>query len=281
MLANPKLFNVLFLGTVLFIVLSIPDLMAAQRPRHLKTSLYWLTANIMLYYALFHFTLLLASQFNTGEIFWYHAVVWLLLVLLVGVSAVLIFLPARTLKIWSQQSWHKAVGALILAINFVILMPDIQRLWNRMYPSTIGLSAEILQAFGRVPTTGMAGRHNPILAIQGQGANLIITRYCAEMESLAIFLLLAVVLYCAYLPRVRFGPWLAVVVLGLLLLHVLNASRIALLVEIAGSWRNTPLAVSLAHSRLSGLLFLGISLLLLLVSRGWWCPPITPTERAA
>ena len=274
LLANPQLFNVFFLGTVLFIVLSIPDLMASQRPQKLKHCLAWFGANLLFYYALFRFTLILASRFKTGEILWYHAAAWLLLVLLVGISAVLIFLPAKSLVLWSQRSWHKAAGAMILAINFVVLMPDIQRSWNQLHPATIGLSAEMLQACGRTPTTGMASQHNPVLAIQGQGSRLIITRFCAEMESLAIFILLAVVLYFSYLPRVRFVPWLVVVLCGLLLLYVLNALRLAILVEIAGSWTNPQLAVSLAHSRLSGLLFLGISLLLLLVSRGWWCPPL-------
>ena len=281
LLANPKLFNVLFLGTVLFIVLSIPDLMASQRPRRLPTSLYCLAANFVLYYALSRLTLVLARQFKVDEILWYHAAAWLCLVLAVGVSAVLVFLPVKSLALWSQQSWHKAAGAIIIAINFVILMPDIQKLWNHMYPTTIGLSAEMLQACGRDPTTGMAGRHKPVLAIKGQGSRLIITRYCAEMESLTAFLLLGVVLYFAYLPRVRFGPWMAVIVFGLLLLHVLNAIRLAFLVEIAGTWSNPSLAVSLAHSRLSGLLFLGISLLLLLVTRGWWCPPIIHRESVA
>ena len=274
LLANPQLFNVFFLGTVLFIVLSIPDLMASQRPQKIKHCLAWFGANLLFYYALFYFTLILASRFKTGEILWCHAVAWLLLVLLVGISAVLIFLPAKSLVLWSQRSWHKAAGAMILAINFVVLMPDIQRSWNQLHPATIGLSAEMLQACGRTPTTGMASQHNPVLAIQGQGSRLIITRFCAEMESLAIFILLAVVLYFSYLPRVRFVPWLVVVLCGLLLLYVLNALRLAILVEIAGSWTNPQLAVSLAHSRLSGLLFLGISLLLLLVSRGWWCPPL-------
>ncbi len=274
LLANPKLFNVFFLGTVLFIVLSIPDLMGSLRPQKIKTGLGWFAANLIFYYALFYFTLILASRFKTGEILWYHAAVWLILVLLVGISAVLIFLPAKSLVLWSQRSWHKSAGALIIAINFVILMPDIQRSWNQVHPVTIALSAEMLEACGRIPETGMASQHNPVLAIQGQGSRLIITRFCAEMESLAIFILLAIVLYFSYLPRVRFAPWLVVVLCGLLLLYVLNAIRLAILVEIAGSWSNPQLAVSLAHSRLSGLLFLGISLLLLLVSRGWWCPPL-------
>ena len=46
LLANPQLFNVFFLGTVLFIVLSIPDLMASQRPQKLKHCLGWFGANL-------------------------------------------------------------------------------------------------------------------------------------------------------------------------------------------------------------------------------------------
>ena len=135
LLANPKIFNVFFLGTVLFIVLSIPDLMGSLRPQKIKTGLGWFTANLIFYYALFYFTLILASRFKTDEILWSHAAAWLILVLLVGISAVLVFLPAKSLVLWSQRSWHKAAGALIIAINFVILMPDIQRLWNQVHPA--------------------------------------------------------------------------------------------------------------------------------------------------
>jgi exosortase/archaeosortase family protein len=277
-LANPKLFNALSIGTVLFIVLSIPDLMSSQRPRHLKSSMFWLFLNLILYYSLFQFTLGLAAQFKAGEIFWYHATGWLVLVFLNGASAVLIFLSPTSLLIWLQDSWHKAIGALILSINFVILIPEIQKTWHHIHPSTIGLAAEMLESCGRNPTTGMASRHNPILAIQGRGTRLIVTRYCAEMESLAVFLLLATILCLAYLPRIRFIPWLTIVLFGLLLFYFLNAMRIAFLVEIAGSWANPQLAVSLAHSRLSGISFLGISLLLLLASRSWWCPPIAKKE---
>ena len=280
LLANPKLFNILFLGTVLFIVLSIPELMSSQRPQKVKSSIFWVFSNLILYYSLFDFTLALAGRFKAGEILWYHAVIWMILVLLVGASAVLIFLPARSLLLWSQHSWHKAAGAFILSINFVIVMPDIQRSWNQMHPSTIGLAAELLESCGRSPTIGMASRHNPILAIKGEGSRLIITRYCAEMESLAIFVLLAAVLCVAYLPRIRFLPWLTVLFFGVVLIYFLNAMRIAFLVEIAGTWSNPQLAVSLAHSRLSGIIFLGISLLLLLVTRSWWCPPIDSQDSA-
>jgi len=236
---------------------------------------------LILYYSLFQFTLALAAQFQAGEIFWYHATGWLVLVFLNGASAVLIFLSPTSLLIWLQRSWHKAIGALILSINFVILIPEIQKTWHHIHPSTIGLAAEMLESCGRNPITGMASRHNPILAIQGKGTRLIVTRYCAEMESLAVFLLLATILCFAYLPRIRFIPWLTIVLFGLLLFYFLNAMRIAFLVEIAGSWANPQLAVSLAHSRISGILFLGISLLLLLVSRSWWCPPSVKKDLSA
>ena len=273
MLAHPTLFNVLFLGAVLFFVLSIPDLIAAQKKRLVKFALFWLFVNLSCYYCLVHFTLALASHFQAGDIYWYHAVGWLALVFLNGLSAVLVFVPSSSLFQWIQISWHKAVGALILSMSFVILVPEIQKIWDHTYPATLGIAAEVLHSCRRTPAMGMASRHNPILGIEGKGTRLIVTRYCAEMESFAIFLLLSTVLCFAYLSRIRFIPWLTVVATGLLLLYFLNAVRIAILVEIAGTWNHPQLAVSLAHSRLSGILFLGISLLLLLVSRHWWCPP--------
>ena len=49
LLASPILFNVFFLGTVLFIVLSIPDLMGSLRPQKIKTGLGWFAANLIFY----------------------------------------------------------------------------------------------------------------------------------------------------------------------------------------------------------------------------------------
>lgn len=271
-LANPKLCSVLFLSMVLFIMLSIGDLTEALRTRHPKFAVFWLSINLGSFYYLLDLSLTLAETHRRDGIAWHQAALWLAAVVLTGITAVVTFLPLTSLVGWLQRSWHKAIGVTVLVINFVLLTPDIQKTWNYTHPSTIALAAEMLESCGRNPETGLTRIHNPVLAIQGKGTQLMVTRYCAEMESLATFLLIALIVCLAYLPRIRWLPWLTIVLTGLCLLYFFNALRIAMLVEIAGTWGKPQLAVSLAHSRLSGIFFLGISILLLLISRSWWCP---------
>ncbi len=272
-LANPKLCSALFLGMALFILLSISDLEVSSRVRNPKYAILWLLVNLGCFYYLIQLSLKLVAADRKEGIAWFEAAGWLIVVSFTGISAILTFLPFSSIIAWMQHSWHKAIGVIILAINFVLLVPDIQKIWNVAHPSTIAMAAEVLESCGRKPETGLARMHNPRLGIQGEGTRLIVTRYCAEMESLATFLLIALVLCIAYLPRIRWLPWLTIVSVGLGSIYFFNALRIAALVEIAGTWGNPQLAVNLAHSRLSGIFFLGFSITLLIVTRGWWCPP--------
>ncbi len=272
-LANPKLCSALFLAMALFILLSISDLELPSQGRNPKYAILWFFMNIGCFYYLIQLSLKLLASDRKEGIAWFDAVGWLTVVSLTGISAILTFLPLSSIIAWIQHSWHKAVGALVLAINFVLLVPDIQKIWNVTHPSTIAMAAEMLESCGRKAEIGLARMHNPRLGIQGKGTRLIVTRYCAEMESLATFLFIALVLCIAYLSRIRWLPWLTIVCVGLGSIYFLNAIRIAALVEIAGTWGNPQLAVNLAHSRLSGIFFLGFSIVLLIVTRGWWCPP--------
>lgn len=280
-LASPKLFNVVFLSCILFILLSIDELSTFLNFQSWQRRLFWFLTNLLAFYALLRYTLILEKQFTPQAIGWQHATGWFILLVIVSISAWLVFLPATLFPQWLKASWHKAIGSGLLAITFVVITPDIQSLWQPTCAPTINLASRFIQLCGHDPWIGY--NNDPILGIRGRGLPITITQYCAEMESFAVLLLLAIILTLAYWQRVRKLRMLAVITGSFALLIVLNAIRLGLLAEISGSWSNPQLAVSLAHSRLSSLAFWGISLLIVIASKRWWCTPqpsptVTPTR---
>jgi exosortase/archaeosortase family protein len=94
----------------------------------------------------------------------------------------------------------------------------------------------------------------------GQGGR--VTPECSEQEALASFWLLAGLTLWGRWREVRKGLLLLLVLPGTLPLYFLNAARIYGLVVVGTCW--SPRAcVSLAHSRIGGMLFLGITAALL------------------
>ncbi len=270
-LATPQLFNVVFLGFILFILLSIHDLSASLRPQRWSRRIYWILANVLAFYTLLRYTVVLERQFSPQTIEWYHAAGWLLFLGITTAAAWFAFIPVGVLLQWFKEAWHKAVGSGLIAVAFTLLTPDIQSLWHFTYRPFIALTSRVLEFVGQEPW--LQFHHNPVLGILGHKNRLTITQYCAEMESFGIFFLLASILTLAHWQRVRKLRMLVVVTGGIAILYIFNAIRIALLVEIAASWEKPLLAVSLAHSRLASLGFLGLSLLMLMASKRWWCRP--------
>jgi exosortase/archaeosortase family protein len=270
-LASPKLFNAVFLGCILFILLSIDELSTALNVQNWQRRLFWLLTNLLAFYTLLRYTLILEKHFTPQAIGWQHAAGWFILLVIVSTSAWLVFLPPKSFPQWLKASWQKAIGSGLLAITFVVITPDIQSLWQPTCSPTITLASRFIRLCGHDPLIGY--NNNPVLGIRGHGLPITITQYCAEMESFAVFLLLAVILTLAYWQRVRKLRMLAVITGGIAFLIVLNAIRLGLLAEISGSWSNPQLAVALAHSRLASLAFWGVSLLILIASKRWWCPP--------
>jgi hypothetical protein len=269
-LASPAIFNVLFFASALLMLISSSDLLKIPVSNPWQRRMAWLVTNLVLFYALHHYTLALHGGIGAEVVRWWHAVGWLLLVIAVGVAAWLTFIPFRTLVQWLCTSWHKAVAASVIALTFAMLTPEIQSVWRRMHRPTVATTEFFLQFAGHEQmVSGMSGP-NPILGTGNRGTALVITPFCAEQESLAAFLLLAAVLLIAHWPRVRKLRLVTVVLCGLVCLHLFNALRLFLLVEIAGTLARPQLAVSLAHSRLGGILLLAISFFIFFASRRWW-----------
>ena len=276
-LASPQLFNAVFLGFILFILLSIHDLSASLRPQRWSRKIYWILANILAFYTLLRYTVVLERQFSPQTIEWYHAAGWLFFLGTTTVAAWFAFIPGGVLLQWFKEAWHKVVGSGLIAIAFTLLTPDIQSLWHYTYRPFIALTSQMLRFVGQEPW--LQFHHNPVLGVLGYKNRLTVTQYCAEMESFGVFFLLASILTLAHWQRVRKLRMLVVVAGGIAFLYIFNAIRIALLIEIATFWAKPQLAVSLAHSRLASLGFLGLSLLLLMASKRWWCRPSSQPSR--
>jgi exosortase/archaeosortase family protein len=195
---------------------------------------------------------------------------WVVLAIAVGMTALLAGASLPTLLEWTRLAWHQAIGCLVLAAMFAYLTPAIQQLWQKLGPATTNVSCRFLQLLhpgGNVICSWPNG-----IAELGvhPGARLMITPGCGEMESLAVFLLLGVTLLVAHWPAVRWPAWLAVVTVGGAILFLLNAVRFAILVEVAARAYSSLTAQRLAHSRISGMLFLALGAIWLAWSARWW-----------
>lgn len=270
-LASPQLFNAVFLGFILFILLTIHDLPASLIAQRWSRTIYWILANVLAFYTLLRYTVVLERQFSPQAIEWYHAAGWLLFLGISTASAWFAFMPGGVLLQWFKEAWHKAVGSGLIAVTFTLLTPEIQSLWYYTYRPFIALTSRLLGFVGQ--TLWLQFQQNPVLGLLGYKNRLTVTQYCAEMESFGVFLLLATILTLAHWQRVHKLRMLVVVAVGIGSLFIFNTIRIALLVEIATVWEKPELAVSLAHSRLASLGFLSLSLLLLIGSKRWWCRP--------
>ena len=269
-LASPAVFNALYFAAALLMLISASDLLTIQVVNTWRRRIVWLVANLVLFYAFYRYTLALEDGIRLEVVRLWEAAGWLLLAIAVGVSAWSAFIPLGALKQWLVASSHKVFASIVIAVTFAMLTPGIQSIWRRLHRPTIAMTEYLLHFMGHERlVSGMRGP-NPILGTGGRGSSLEITPFCAEQESLAAFLLIGGILMIANWPHVRKLRMLVVIVCGLVCLHLFNAVRIYHLVEIAGTFEKPQLAVSIAHSRLGGILFLGISIFIFLASRRWW-----------
>ena len=164
-----------------------------------------------------------------------------------------------------------------------LLTPDIQQIWRHVFTPTIKTTEQLLQRSGyqHVIATVSGRSGNPVIGALDGGVVLEVTPACAEMESLAAFGLLGFALLVAGWFQVRRLRLCLILVLGIGLLYLLNAVRLFFLIDLAARYSNADIAVSLAHSRLSGVFFLGISLLILLTTRSWWSRPTADADAVA
>lgn len=271
-LAGPELISLALFSMTLFLLLAGDQLLQLLPVRPQLERLLWLVVNVAGFWLLFEFTAQLYRSQRIGDVGVQRPLIWLTLVAVVGLAAVFVFIPPGVFVTWIAKSLNKAFVSLAVGVALLWLTPQVQQTWLRTNGPAIEIAGRLLQVAGHthvVQTTDKASGH-PYLGAADANVILRVTPHCAEMESLFAFLLLgcAVMLYSS--ARIRYRRLLLVIFIGFALLYVINAVRLFFLVEIASQNSSPNLAVSLAHSRLSGILFLAISALIMITTRPWW-----------
>ncbi|REJ96520.1 MAG: hypothetical protein DWQ35_04025 [Planctomycetota bacterium] len=207
---------------------------------------------------------------------------WPLLAVVVGLAALFSMFSVAALAAWLLGHWHHVVGSALLSLVFVIYVDDIQRCWRWTSRSSIAIATGALNLAWDEPIIARyRNAENPVIAVQREPfpkGIIRVTRYCAEMESLAAFWLIGLTAFIAKWGRGRVVPFLIVMVGGSVLLYVANGLRLALLSGIqlyrSEAWvPGTPrLVVDLAHSRISSMALLGAATLIVWLTARWWCP---------
>lgn len=270
-LASPRVASWLMMTSVLGLFLCGRDLLgvrdALSRQRWIA-----LAVHVVLFALFCGWTRWLNRQAELSGVA--HSLVWLWPVLggLVILTALLSCFDSRGFVAWLRAHWQHWCGAAIIGGTFVMFVPDMQRAWHWTHPTTIAIAAEVLEhAQAKPAVVGRFSDAMPILGVRG-GRGLTVTRFCAEMESIAAFWVLGGVLMIATWRSNRRIRLLAVVLLGTVMLYLLNGLRLAMLVGVHQLNLGGHFAVDLAHSRVSGVLFLGVSLAILLGTARLWHP---------
>ncbi|NIL97471.1 MAG: hypothetical protein GTO53_07610 [Planctomycetales bacterium] len=282
-LAHPLTANLAFLSTILFLLLAADGLGGTASLRWSWQRIAWLAANLAGYGLLFQVTLRLHNlqQKITGQesLFRWLAVAWVVLAIWVGITAWLAFVPSNKLATWLRLSWHQAFTAVLLAFTLFLITPEIRKLWYFIHQPIVGLTLQLLALAGYSEPvcyfTRSAG--NPVFGCR-DAVILEVTPFCAEVESLATFCLLSGALLLAGGKEIHRTRFCLVVFGGLVFLYLLNALRLYLIIDVATRLNDAQIAVSLAHSRLSHVVFLTLSLFILIGTRRWWSPGPTAPE---
>jgi len=267
--ARPEVASFALMAAALGILLCGRGLLKLSSPSRVARSV-WIAANLLTFFGLFLWTRRLHDSAADGEASLLAVTFWALLAALVGSTALLSCFDPRGLARWLRTNGHYLFAAAIIALTFVLCVADIQHLWSWAGESSIAIAVSVLERVqSDTVVTGQSLAGNPILGLDRSGS-LEVTRFCAEMESLVAFLILGITLFVATWSSSRPFRFLIVMAVGVIVLYVFNSVRLAGLVGVRRFGDDGVLAVKLAHSRISGILFLALSLSILLISHPWW-----------
>ena len=269
MLASPAVFAIVFFSAALFLMHEGRHLAETIHPGKLRARIVWFLVNLATYWAFFRFTHFLnahkAAQFSKP-----YSATWIALALFVGMSVCLTFISWGTLIAWLRPRWDRLLGCVAIGLTLAVLTSSIQQTWIYTAQHTIPLSGRVLEFFGHTSVVAkVAPNASPILGVRPL-PQIIVTPNCAEMESLAAFAMMGIVLMISGGTQVHQIRLVTVIAGGLVVFFLLNAVRLALLVQ-AGYWtEKTGTCVRLAHSRVSFITFLTLSVVVYLVTQYWW-----------
>jgi hypothetical protein len=229
-----------------------------------------LAVHLGLFGAFAGFTLLSAGRDGSLLPGWWDAVCWSVLAAGVAWTASLPFLPADFGPRLCRACPGFLLASVALAVMFAVLSPWAHGLWLRYYQPALALDRLLLEwTYGDAVT----GTYDGYPRYGTSRLAIHVTGPCAEMDALLVWSLLWAATLWARWPQLSKFRMVLCLVGGLELLYGLIALRLYALFVVCERW--TPQAgVSLAHSRVSGIGFLALSLALLAVSCRWSRRPV-------
>jgi exosortase/archaeosortase family protein len=264
--ANGRLCAALLFALVAFLLLSARRL---QRPQAAapRRRLAWLAVNLGLYLAFFVLTLWLAGAAPRAGSSWLAGAFWALLGVGVGFTAFVTFVPLQTLSGWARRSGTQAAAAAGLGLGFALLTPWVQGLWPRLHGPAIALDRVLLQWTYGEALVGTTRQGFPVL---GNRQFLVqVTPQCSELEAIAALWMLAGAVVLSRWRELHKARVAVALLAATVVLYLLIAARLYGLV-VAGIRFSPDVCVGLAHSRLGGILLLGVTAALI-VGFGGWC----------
>jgi exosortase/archaeosortase family protein len=230
---------------------------------------FWLAANLLLYSIFFSFTVRLAG----GRASPWALSLWLPLAAAVAGTSFLAFFPLRVLACWGWRCRARALAALSLAVGLALAAPRIQTLWPRLSGPALQIGRGLLEWTSGEAVAGWTAGGGPVLG--PRRLLLLVTPQCSELDAIAAFWLLGGVFLVARCAELRPTRVAFVLLLGTGLFYLLLAVRLCGLV-VAGQRYSPQVSVSLAHSRISSIVFLGLAVALLSGTYRWCRRPARP-----
>jgi hypothetical protein len=231
--------------------------------------------HLTLFAAFCWFTFRLAGRAGPLLTAWADTVGWGLLAAGVAWTAFLPFLPADFGVRVCRACPGFVLAAVALGAGFAVLSPWAQGLWLRCYRPVLALDQRLLERTYGQALAGTTAEGCPVLGTPR--LLLLVTPQCSEMDALLVWGLLWAAAVWGRWAEFAKARMVLCLVGGAALLYGLIALRLYVLVVIGLHW-SAQTCVSLAHSRVSGIGFLALTLGLLAGAR-WWCR--RPLPRAA
>ena len=190
---------------------------------------------------------------------------WTLLWLILGIG-VLVFWAASVIapQQWCAlvvRTWPALAAGGLVAAAVGAIAQFTGELWHGLGSATLSVSAALLSL---LPTDIV---YRPEEAVLGTSTFQVeIASACSGYEGLALILAFLSVYLWLFRRELRFPHALLLLPLGLIIIWLANALRIALLIAL-GTWVSPTLALGGFHSQAGWLAFLGVALGLVVVSR--------------
>jgi len=237
---------------------------AQPRPRG-RAMFFWGLAHAALFAAFFAMSLALDAQQHRDSTPWLLAAGWLGLGAAVVGSAYLTVLPAKQMFALLRCCSPQFATAALLGVGTILLIPPVRELWPSAQGPLIKVLGVMLDAYPGHAVSFLDPHGWPNVGVHGVKHELVInvTPACSEMDALLAFFLLGGTLWVVRGSELRPMQYAAVLALGAGVLYLLNAARLYAVILVGLSRGGADAAVRFAHSRIGGILFLAVSLVML------------------